>query len=170
MLMLVAGAVGAAVGTVGGVLVYKWMTARAVCVLDGEAGVRGTIRLVAEGDRTRAECHITGLTPGLHGLHVHRCGDVSGGCATTCEHYNPDGTAHGGPLGTSRHRGDFGNVVADADGVCTTVVVADVTLREIVGRAFVVHADPDDCGQGGDEESARTGNAGARLACGVIVG
>ena len=130
--------------------------------------VRGLILCFSEGTRTRIECHLTGLAPGLHGLHVHRCGDLSDGCASTCDHYNPCRTKHGGPLGPDRHRGDFGNVMADANGRCTTVVVADVALHEIVGRAFVLDADADDLGAGGDAESLRTGNAGARIAGGII--
>lgn len=131
-------------------------------------GPHGVIYCFAEGQRTRIECHLSDLTPGLHGLHVHRCGDLSAGCASTCEHYNPERRHHGGPLGPHRHRGDFGNVVADASGKCDTVVVADVALHEIVGRAFVVHADADDLGVGADAESKRTGNAGLRIAGGII--
>jgi Cu/Zn superoxide dismutase len=141
---------------------------RAQCARE-DARVHGTIRLADAGtDRTRATCELRGLTPGAHGLHVHRCGDLSGGCASTCDHYNPSGARHGGATGPHRPRGDFGNVWADAAGVCTTEVVADVDLAEIVGRAFVVHAGEDDLGRGGDDESTRTGNAGARLAGGLI--
>ena len=143
---------------------------RAMCRMRAECrgGVRGIIYCFAEGTRTRIECHLSDLSPGLHGLHVHRCGDLSQGCASTCDHYNPCRTTHGGPLGPDRHRGDFGNVMADVNGKCRTVVVADVALHEIVGRAFVLHADPDDLGAGGDAESTRTGNAGARIAGGII--
>lgn len=133
---------------------------------------RGTIALYAHGDRqaqTRFVCDLEGLPPGLHGLHVHRCGDLSRGCASTCDHYNPDGSSHGGPLGAHRHRGDLGNVTVDERGRCRDVVIADVTVDEIVGRAFVLHADADDLGQGGDAESAKTGNAGARIAGGLIL-
>ena len=102
--------------------------------------IAGTIHVADMGNgQTRARCDLRGLTPGPHGLHVHRCGDLSKGCASTCDHYNPDKTSHGGPTGPNRHRGDFGNLVAAADGTCRDVIDADVTVAEIVGRAFVIH-------------------------------
>ncbi|CAB0037044.1 unnamed protein product [Trichogramma brassicae] len=80
---------------------------------------------------------------------------------------------HGGPDDFSRHVGDLGNVLADAQGVAhINMVDRQIALlgnRSIVGRAFVVHALPDDLGRGGNEGSRTTGNAGDRLACGVIV-
>ena len=69
--------------------------------------------------------------------------------------------------------GDLGNVEADANGVATVNIQdSQISLQpgvnNIVGRSLVVHADPDDLGQGGHELSKTTGNAGGRLACGVI--
>ncbi|RXH76124.1 hypothetical protein DVH24_019012 [Malus domestica] len=81
-------------------------------------------------------------------------------------------TEHGAPSDKERHAGDLGNIVAGPDGV------AEVSLQDwqiplsgpnsILGRAVVVHADPDDLGKGGHELSKTTGNAGARVGCGII--
>ena len=145
---------------------------RARCTLDPKhsSGPRGEIDVESYGRlQTRVTCRLTGLTPGLHGLHVHACNDLSRGCASTCDHYNPDGCTHGGPMGSNRHRGDFGNVLADAYGHCRSVVIADVRVEEILNRTFVIHAGEDDLGKGGDSESLKTGNAGKRIACGIIL-
>lgn len=132
--------------------------------------VDGKITLRRKGVHTEARCQISGLSPGLHGLHVHESGDTSRGCGGTCSHYNPDGRSHGGAQGSDRHRGDFGNVEADENGVCKQTILADVALHELLGRAFVVHAQQDDLGKGLPRaESRKTGNAGARLACGAIL-
>ena len=69
--------------------------------------------------------------------------------------------------------GDLGNVTADDNGVADFTIVAKrvdlVGDRSVVGRGIVIHKDTDDLGRGGDAESLKTGNAGDRLACGVIV-
>jgi len=70
------------------------------------------------------------------------------------------------------HVGDLGNVQANSDGVAEFTIKADridlIGDRSIIGRAIVIHENEDDLGKGGDEESLKTGNAGDRLACGVI--
>lgn len=113
---------------------------------------------------------IKGLTPGKHGFHVHEFGDLSKGCESAGGHYNPEGVDHGGL--SDGHIGDLGNIVANDDGIARFKIVArriDLSGdRSIVGRAIVIHADEDDLGTGGDDESLKTGNAGDRLACGVI--
>ena len=136
---------------------------RGICVMKN-----GYVMLRRVGKRTEFECNLKGLEEGYHGMHVHRSGDLREGCDSTCSHYNPDKSVHGGPFGRRRHRGDIGNILVRGDGVCVDKVIADVTLDEIVGRAIVIHEKEDDLGMGGNEESLKTGNAGKRIACGVI--
>lgn len=82
---------------------------------------------------------------------------------------------HGSPHDAVRHVGDLGNLMTPATGP-TMVDITDAVIdldedseNNILNRAFVIHAGVDDLGQGGDTESTLTGNAGARLACGIIV-
>jgi superoxide dismutase, Cu-Zn family len=107
-----------------------------------------------------------------HGVHIHEFGDLTEGCKTAGPHYNPYGKTHGGPRDANRHAGDLGNLVTDGRGAAEMCIADQVTTlygeRTIIGRSFVVHKNKDDLGRGGDEESTRTGNAGARVACGVI--
>lgn len=116
---------------------------------------------------------VTGLTPGLHGFHIHEKADFSDGCKSAGPHYNPFGKEHGGPDDEERHVGDLGNITADANGVAEGTI-SDHLIKlsgeySVIGRSFMVHADPDDLGKGGHELSKTTGNAGARVACGEIV-
>ena len=94
-------------------------------------------------------------------------------------HFNPEGKTHGAPGDAERHAGDLGNITAGADGVASVSLKdAHIPLtgpNSIVGRAVVVHELADDLGKGDHSEpgtqgktSKTTGNAGARLACGVI--
>ena len=95
---------------------------------------------------------------------------MSDGCKSMGGHYNPDGVDHGDI--NEGHVGDLGNITADESGTAKfTVEAKRVDLlgdRSVIGRGFVVHSDKDDLGKGGDAESLKTGNAGDRLACGVI--
>lgn len=144
----------------------------AQCELMHSEKVKGTILLMQKTNTpTLIKGTITGLEPGEHGFHIHEYGDMSDGCASMGGHYNPDGEDHAGI--DNGHVGDLGNITADEKGVAVVNIKADrVDLmgdRSVVGRGIVVHADKDDLGQGGDKESLKTGNAGDRLACGVIV-
>jgi len=116
---------------------------------------------------------LTGLTPGLHGFHVHEFGNLTNGCVTAGAHFNPNKVVHGGPKDEVRHVGDLGNIEAKDDGTGILqlddhMIMIYGDLNNIIGRAMVVHKNTDDLGKGDDEESKKTGNAGARLACGVI--
>ena len=100
-------------------------------------------------------------------------GNLINGCMTAGEHFNPHKKTHGGPADENRHVGDLGNIEAGEDGVgkydaedaLITIYGVD---HNVVGRSMVIHLKEDDLGRGGDDESLKTGNAGARLSCGVI--
>jgi len=143
----------------------------AQCELQHSDTVKGKILLMqAPGTPTLIKGTITGLTPGDHGFHIHEFGDMSKGCESMGGHYNPDDATHGDL--DKGHVGDLGNITAEEDGTASFSIQAKrvelIGERSVVGRGLVVHADPDDLGKGGDEESLKTGNAGDRLACGVI--
>ncbi|XP_051120739.1 superoxide dismutase [Cu-Zn], chloroplastic [Andrographis paniculata] len=146
---------------------------KAVAVLKGTSDVEGVVTLTQDGDGpTTVSVRVTGLTPGKHGFHLHEFGDTTNGCISTGPHFNPNGLTHGAPEDEVRHAGDLGNIVANADGVAeATIVDSQIPLsgpNSVVGRAFVVHELEDDLGKGGHELSLSTGNAGGRLACGVV--
>jgi superoxide dismutase, Cu-Zn family len=147
--------------------------AKAVCVLKGDF-VSGVVHFSQETEDgpTLIEAEVKGLTPGLHGFHIHEYGDTTNGCVSAGAHYNPHGKTHGGPNEETRHVGDLGNIEANADGV-GTIKIEDSLIKvigqySIIGRAMVVHEKVDDLGKGGNEESLKTGNAGGRIACGII--
>ena len=147
-------------------------TVIAQCDLQHSDEVKGSILLMqAPGTPTLIKGTITGLKPGAHGFHIHEFGDMSDGCKSMGGHYNPDNVNHGDLM--EGHVGDLGNIEADESGKADFSIQANrvdlIGDRSVVGRGIVVHADADDLGKGGDEESLKTGNAGDRLACGVII-
>jgi superoxide dismutase, Cu-Zn family len=144
-------------------------TTRAICVLQPRSGsnVTGKVMFFAEEGGVRIEAELQNLTPGLHGFHVHEWGDLD--CADgkcTGGHFNPTGANHGGPDSETRHVGDLGNIEANDAGVAKySRVDRHLSLdgiHSIIGRGLIVHADPDDL------TSQPTGNAGGRIAAGVI--
>jgi len=151
------------------------MPINAVCVLAGEA-VKGVVRLSQETADCPVEIsgEINGLKEGLHGFHIHEFGDNTNGCTSAGAHFNPNGAEHGAPedCPDHRHAGDLGNLKADCSGNAKIRIKdTGITLygkTSILGRSVVVHADEDDLGKGCGQESKITGNAGARLACGII--
>jgi Cu-Zn family superoxide dismutase len=122
-----------------------------------------------EGDKVKVWVYVQGLKPGqAHGLHIHEVGDCSAPDAMSAKgHFNPFGKPHGDPKTGNRHAGDLPALQAAKNGrakVEATVDMISVTPGpgSIIGKALIVHADPD------DYRTQPTGNAGARLACGVI--
>lgn len=143
----------------------------AVATLNPTQGntAKGTVTFEQKGAQVLVDARIEGLAPGQHGFHIHEKGDCSAPDATSAGgHFNPAGKQHGDPAHADHHAGDFGNVVADASGKASLKMrLSDTTLAKdapnsIVGKGLIVHADPDDL------KTQPTGNAGKRVACGVI--
>ena len=125
---------------------------------------------------------MTGLPTGQgnlqHGLHVHQYGindtsdNLTAICLSSGPHFNPENLTHGNISDTIRHVGDYGNVISDNKGVISVTFVDTVSQLYgpfgIIGRTIVLHQKVDDLGRGGNPESLINGNAGARIACGVI--
>ena len=145
-------------------------TARASLAPTTGNQANGAVTFEPRGDKIRVVAKVGGLTPGAHGFHIHEKGDCSAADGTSAGgHFNPGGQPHGDPAGPAHHAGDMPALVADANGNATLDAVLDgVTIGsgpgDIVGRAVVVHKDPDDF------RTQPAGNSGARIACGVIVG
>ena len=119
--------------------------------------------------KVRVVVCVQGLKPGQEpGFHIHEVGDCSSGDGmSTKGHFNPFGKPHGNPSTGERHAGDLPALKAGKDGRAKLDVTLDAATLgsgpgNIIGRGLIVHADPD------DYKTQPTGNAGARIACGVI--
>lgn len=142
----------------------------AVAALDPTAGnsAKGTIGFEQRGDKVFVDAKISGLAPGPHGFHVHEKGDCSSSDAMSAGgHFNPTGKPHGNPGSPDHHAGDIPMLVADASGNASlSMEVGPMSIgsgaTDIVGKAVIVHKDPD------DYTTQPAGNSGARMACGVI--
>jgi Cu-Zn family superoxide dismutase len=121
------------------------------------------------GDRVRVVVFVEGLKPGQeHGLHIHEAGDCSSGDGMSAKgHFNPFGKPHGHHGGAERHAGDLPALKANKEGRANVQIDLDLITvtpgpASIIARGLIVHAAPD------DYKTQPTGNAGARIACGVI--
>ena len=149
-------------------------TRYAVAVMaPNDNGVTGVVHFEDTGNGVLIKYNITGLSDGEHGFHIHEYGDLTDGCQSACAHFNPFNKTHGGLDSEERHEGDLGNIISKS-GVAKGSLLAETlsldpqSITFIVGRMIIVHKDRDDLGLGGDAESLKTGNAGKRMACGVI--
>ncbi len=132
--------------------------------------VSGKLRIIAQADGVHLSGEIGGLGRGrTHAIHLHERGDCSAADASSAgAHFNPAGVAHGRAGSATHHAGDIDNLVANEAGVARVdAYVRGVMLggggpTDIIRRAVVVHANAD------DYSSQPAGNAGARIACGVI--
>ncbi len=146
------------------------------CIAVFNDSVRGTVKFSEDfaNNRVKIDLNISGLIPNsLHGFHVHEAGDLSDKCTSACAHFNPYGNTHGCPGMSKRHVGDLGNIKTNAKGEAKYTFYDNMiklrgTKCNIIGRGLIIHEDEDDCGEGGNADSLKTGNAGKRIACAVI--
>lgn len=135
--------------------------------------IEGTILVKETCLGLSVDYHVRGLSDGLHGFHIHEYGDLSDGCNSACAHFNPYNKVHGGLHSKERHAGDLGNIASKNKVARGSLFVKGICLTKhpktsVLGRMMIIHDKEDDLGKGGDEESLKTGNAGGRVACGVI--
>jgi superoxide dismutase, Cu-Zn family len=162
---------------VGAVLVLaSWSIAaaapRAEAVLRDAKGKKiGTAEFTPVEGGVHVSLTVKGVTPGPHGFHVHAVGScVAPAFKSAGDHFNPGAKQHGLANPDGAHMGDLDNLAVDVKGDGTgefMVLGASLekgpeSLLKAGGTALVLHADPDDL------KTEPAGNAGARIACGVI--
>lgn len=130
--------------------------------------VTGSIKFKQAEDKITILANLQGLQPNsVHAWHIHEFGDASSPDGKAMGgHYNPEEMPHGLPNNPERHAGDLGNLKADSQGeVAKEITVNNISINgpqnPILGRGLIIHAETDDGGQ-------PTGNAGSRIAQGVI--
>ncbi|GHA81602.1 superoxide dismutase family protein [Cognatilysobacter bugurensis] len=134
--------------------------------------VSGRLTAMPMGSGVHFTGEIGGLTPGsTHAIHIHERGDCSAADASSAGgHFNPAGQPHGQVGTATHHAGDMNNLLANAQGVARVDAHAQgVTLgggaaNDVAGLAVIVH------GKADDYRSQPSGDAGPRVACGVITG
>lgn len=144
----------------------------AVAQMEAKSGssVSGTITFTSVEDGVHLMVDLQGVPPGKHAIHLHEFGDCSAPDGTSAGgHWNPTSEAHGHINETDEfHFGDIGNLDVGEDSTVTyetTIEIWNIGEDEsanIVGKSVIVHAGEDDF------TSQPTGNAGGRIACGVI--
>jgi superoxide dismutase, Cu-Zn family len=129
----------------------------------------GTVMFTQRGDKVVIAAKLSGLKPNAeHGFHVHEKGDCSSGDGMSAGgHFNPGTKAHAHYGSSDRHAGDMPNIRTDANGNASYSFESELYTvsdgpRSVVGKAVVIHRDPD------DYKSQPAGNSGPRIACGVI--
>ena len=142
--------------------------ASAVLKSTAEHQVTGTVHFEQIGDEVTITADLTGVPSGEHGFHIHETGICEEpGFESAGTHFNPSNQPHGAPSNGAHHAGDLGNLLATAGGTAQVRMSSSaISLREgessILGRAVILHQGPDQFAVQPD------GDAGARIACGVV--
>lgn len=163
---------GAAVLSLAACSTTEPKPARAVAKVQATSGskVEGDLVFTQKpGGKVVMSTVISGLKPNSeHGFHIHELGNCADNGNAAGGHFNPKQGQHGKYDAPMHHMGDLPSLKADSNGVAKlNMESSDLTLLagpgNIIGRAVIVHANPD------DYVTQPTGNAGGRIGCGVIV-
>lgn len=135
------------------------------------SNVTGTATFKEKNGFVTFEAKLTGLKPGVHGIHIHEKADCSAADASSAGgHWNPTHVKHGKWTDAEHHKGDIGNITADENGNASITLKTDEWCigcgdanKDILGKGLIVHANPD------DYTTQPTGNAGGRIACSAII-
>ena len=135
--------------------------------------VKGIVTFEQKNKDLIINYNIKNLDDGKHGFHIHKCGDITKGCSSGCEHFNPFNKNHGSLTSKDSHAGDLGNIISKDGKSIGKIITNKISIlpgskNSIIGRMVIVHQDKDDLGLGNNKESLKTGNAGKRLSCGII--
>jgi superoxide dismutase, Cu-Zn family len=146
-------------------------------IIDASGVTIGWARFVEDASGiVHVNVHVKGLTPGLHGIHIHGIAACGPTFAAAGGHYNPLARQHGLLNASGAHAGDLPNLIVNEEGVAHLDATTDrVTLTNgpttlfdttagAVGSALIIHANEDD-----QVTDATNGGSGGRIACGVIV-
>ena len=146
------------------------LSAKAATTQPSFGKTTGTVTFAQVGDnKVKVAVDLQGVPPGKHGFHIHDKGDLSApDLSSAGPHFNPEGHHHGGPTSEMRHAGDLGNIEADSSGnVKKEMTIEGISVgtgekNDIAGKSVIVHGKADDL------KSDPAGNAGPRIAGGVI--
>ncbi len=131
-----------------------------------DSKAKGNLKFAQTANGVVVSGTVEGLTPGWHAFHVHEKGSCADAGNAAGGHWNPTHKAHGMHGAGEHHVGDMPPLFADAKGVAsidiTSQTLALSGANSIIGKAVIVHANDD------DYSAQPAGNAGARIACGII--